>query len=86
MLEKKVFYLLAMSEDEQFEDFEQYEQYEDEQDDRELIAWVKVNSFLYNKSEKLYSNHEVKNSAWDAIGYNLTNKKTGIKINYLKNN
>ncbi|XP_024877803.1 uncharacterized protein LOC112458412 [Temnothorax curvispinosus] len=63
-----------MSEDEQFEDSEQYE---DEQDDRELITWVKANSFLYNKSEKLYSNNEVKNSAWDAIGNNLTNKKTG---------
>lgn len=69
-----------MSEDEQFED------YEDENDDLELITWVKANSFLYNKSEKLYSNNEVKNSAWDAIGNKLTNKKTGIKINYLKNN
>ncbi|XP_071645970.1 uncharacterized protein [Temnothorax longispinosus] len=79
VLEKKVFYLLAMSEDEQFEDSEQYE---DEQDDRELITWVKANSFLYNKSEKLYSNNEVKNSAWDAIGNNLTNKKTGSEAEH----
>ncbi|TGZ50921.1 Uncharacterized protein DBV15_12025 [Temnothorax longispinosus] len=68
-----------MSEDEQFEDSEQYE---DEQDDRELITWVKANSFLYNKSEKLYSNNEVKNSAWDAIGNNLTNKKTGSEAEH----
>lgn len=38
---------LTMSEED-----EQLEEYEDEQDDKELITWVKANSFLYNINRK----------------------------------
>lgn len=54
-----------------------------ELDDKELILYVKANPFLYNKSEKLYSNHDMKNLTWDSIGNSLSSKKTG---KYFKKN
>lgn len=52
-------------------------EFKDELDDKELIIYVKANSFLYNKSEKMYSNNEMKKMVWNTIGDNLTNKKSG---------
>ncbi|KYN17595.1 hypothetical protein ALC57_10110 [Trachymyrmex cornetzi] len=46
--------------------------------DRELIAVVKVNRFLYDKTEKLYANGTVKNEAWAQIGASLTHPLEGI--------
>lgn len=40
--------------------------------DRELIAVVRVNRFLYDKTEKLYTNGNVKAEAWSQIGASLT--------------
>ncbi|XP_039303004.1 uncharacterized protein LOC113003433 isoform X1 [Solenopsis invicta] len=49
----------------------------DELDDQELITIVKANPFLYDKSDKLYSNSEVKRLAWATVGEGLSKKKTG---------
>ncbi|XP_029678810.1 uncharacterized protein LOC115244930 [Formica exsecta] len=46
--------------------------------DRELIAVVRVNRFLYDKTEKLYSNGEVKAAAWTQIGASLTHPVEGL--------
>lgn len=56
----------------------------EELEDRELINIVRMNSFLYNKSEKLYSNNEMKRLAWTTIGNSLSKKKTGICKIYLR--
>ncbi|XP_071580686.1 uncharacterized protein [Temnothorax nylanderi] len=61
--------------DDEFED-------ELELDDKELIMCVKANPFLYNKSEKMYSNTDLKNLAWDSIGNSLTKKKTGAEAEH----
>lgn len=52
-------------------------EFEDDIDDKEIIMCVKANPFLYNKSEKMYSNNEMKKMAWNTIGDSLTNKKSG---------
>ncbi|KAM0730278.1 hypothetical protein ACS0PU_004155 [Formica fusca] len=46
--------------------------------DRELIAVVRVNRFLYDKTEKLYANGEVKAAAWAQIGASLTHPVEGL--------
>ncbi|XP_032690169.1 uncharacterized protein LOC116853281 [Odontomachus brunneus] len=45
--------------------------------DRELIAVVQANRFLYDKTEKLYANGDVKTEAWKQIGASLTNPIEG---------
>ncbi|RLU19402.1 hypothetical protein DMN91_007959 [Ooceraea biroi] len=60
------------------------DEFEDELDDKELISCVKANPLLYDKSEKFYSNSEVKRLIWEDIGNNLTNKKTGTTISNYK--
>jgi len=52
----------------------------DELDDKDLITIVKVNPFLYNKSEKLYSNIEVNKLAWTTVREGLSKKKRLISI------
>jgi len=66
-------------EEKNMEEEEIMDEYEDndELDDKELIIIVKANPFLCNKSEKLYSNIEIKKLAWTAIGERLSKKKTG---------
>lgn len=56
---------------------------DDELNDKELITIVRANPFLYNKSDKLYSNSEVKRLAWAAIGEGLSKKRvvSTYKIN-----
>ncbi|XP_032689889.1 uncharacterized protein LOC116853120 [Odontomachus brunneus] len=45
--------------------------------DRELIAVVRANRFLYDKTEKLYANGDVKTEAWKQVGASLTNPIEG---------
>ncbi|KMQ83095.1 hypothetical protein RF55_20942, partial [Lasius niger] len=45
--------------------------------DRELIAVVRANRFLYDKTEKLYANVNVKTEAWTQIGASLTHPLEG---------
>lgn len=45
--------------------------------DRELIAMVRANRFLYDKTEKLYANGNVKTEAWVQIGASLTHPLKG---------
>jgi len=45
--------------------------------DRELIAVVRVNRFLYDKTEKLYANSNAKTEAWTQIGASLTHPLEG---------
>ncbi|XP_032683624.1 uncharacterized protein LOC116849967 [Odontomachus brunneus] len=45
--------------------------------DRELIVVVRANRFLYNKTEKLYANGDVKTEAWKQVGASLTNPIEG---------
>ncbi|XP_024870112.1 uncharacterized protein LOC112453550 [Temnothorax curvispinosus] len=61
--------------DDEFED-------ELELDDKELIMCVRANPYLYNKSDKRYSDNELKNLAWDQIGNSLTKKKTGAEAEH----
>ncbi|XP_071637021.1 uncharacterized protein [Temnothorax longispinosus] len=61
--------------DDEFED-------ELELNDKELIMCVRANPFLYNKSDKRYSDNELKNLAWDQIGNSLTKKKTGAEAEH----
>lgn len=51
--------------------------------DRELIAVVRVNRFLYDKTEKLYANGEVKAAAWTQIGASLTHPVEGKFISII---
>jgi len=64
-------------EEKNMEEEEIMDEYEDndELDDKELIIIVKANPFLCNKSEKLYSNIEIKKLAWTAIGERLSKKR-----------
>lgn len=55
--------------------------YESKLDDKELIVYVKSNSFLYDKSDKRYSDVELKNLTWDHIGEQLSKAKTGKYYN-----
>lgn len=50
--------------------------------DRELIAVVRANQFLYDKTEKLYANVSVKTEAWTQIGASLTHPLEG-KFTYV---
>ncbi|XP_077270975.1 uncharacterized protein LOC143902147 [Temnothorax americanus] len=61
--------------DDEFED-------ELELDDKELIMCVRANPFLYNKSDKRYSDNELKNLAWDQIGNSLTKKRTSAEAEH----
>ncbi|KYQ46187.1 hypothetical protein ALC60_14821 [Trachymyrmex zeteki] len=45
---------------------------------RELIAVVRCNRFLYDKTEKLYANANVKTEAWRQIGASLTHPLEGF--------
>ncbi|XP_077271273.1 uncharacterized protein LOC143904724 [Temnothorax americanus] len=45
--------------------------------DKELIAVVRVNRFLYDKTEKLYANVNVKTAAWIQVGASLTHPLEG---------
>ena len=51
--------------------------FEEDSTDQELIAVVRVNRFLYDKTEKLYANVEVKTNAWAQISASLTNPLEG---------
>jgi|GEM_PF-5179544 len=51
--------------------------------DRELIAVVRVNRFLYDKTEKLYANSNVKTEAWTQIDASLTHPLEGKFISVI---
>lgn len=57
--------------------FEEYDEEDEINDQRELIAVVRCNPFLYNKTEKLYANGDVKTNAWTQIGASLTHQLKG---------
>lgn len=57
---------------------------DDELDDKELITIVRANPFLYNKSDKLYSNSEVKRVSLGCYWGRIVQKKRVVstyKIN-----
>lgn len=81
ILEARIFICPKMrwgEEDESLDDIQG-----EEVEDKELITIVRANPFLYNKSEKLYSNNEMKRLAWTTIGNSLSKKKTGMCKIYL---
>jgi len=51
--------------------------------DRELIAVIRVNRFLYDKTEKFYANDNVKTEAWTQIGASLTHPLEGKFISVI---
>lgn len=50
---------------------------------RELIAIVRLNRFLYDKTEKLYSNGNMKTEAWAQVGASLTHPIEGKFISVI---